>query len=167
MSGVLRPFDSNGARDPSNRFPYVGELIFVRLPHNVPGASSAISSSALSGANGTNYHLCLVCCVSRSGGVKAGGGSGALWAMQVIVGRSYSTLQDPIGYVRSLPTEHFNRLLPLPHNPPLETPAGFGSQISMHVTRTLARPTWLIAEIVDVSMGANSAVSYHATLGYE
>ena len=69
--------------------------------------------------------------------------------------------------LRSLPMEQFNRLLPLPHNPSLETPAGFGSPVSMDVIRTLARPTWLIAEFVDVSMGANTAVSYYATLGYE
>ena len=104
MPGVptpLHPFDSNSMREPSIRFPYVDELISVLLPHNIPGASSAISSSALSGANNTNYHPCLVCSVSRSGGVKAGGGGGgALWTMQVIVGRSYSTLQDPTGYVR-------------------------------------------------------------------
>ena len=36
--------------------------------------------------------------------------------MQVIVGRSHSTFQDPIGYGRSLPTKHFNRLLPLPQS---------------------------------------------------
>ena len=66
--------------------------------------------------------------------------------------------------LRSLPMEQFNKLLPLPHNPSLETPAGFGSPVSMDV---IHRPTWLIAEFVDVSMGANTAVSYHATLGYE
>ena len=80
MSGVqtpLRPFNSNGARDPSNRPPSVGEPILVRLPHNMPGASSVISGSALSGANSTSYHPCIVYCVFRSGGVQASGG-GAL-----------------------------------------------------------------------------------------
>ena len=86
--------------------------------------------------------------------------------MQVIAGRSYSTLQGSINYVRSLSTEDFNRILPPPHNPLIEAPVGFGSPISMHVMHAFARPARLVAEIADVSMGASSAVSY-AILGYE
>ena len=79
----------------------------------------------------------------------------------------YSTLQDPIGYVHPLSTEHLNRLLPLPYNPPLERPAGFGSPISVDVMRILVRPAWLITEIVGIKMRGNSAVSCCAALGYE
>ena len=58
--GPLRPFGSDGARDSSLRFPVSGELILIRLPHNMPGANSIVSSLALSGVNGTNHHLCAV-----------------------------------------------------------------------------------------------------------
>ena len=60
--------------------------------------------------------------------------------------------------------DQLHSFLPLPHNPLVETPVGFGSPISMHAMHTFARPTWLVAEIADISMGANPAVGY-ATLG--
>ena len=56
---------ADGARDLSIRFLFSGEPILIRLPHNMPGTTSAVSGSALSSVNGTNYHPCVAYRFSR------------------------------------------------------------------------------------------------------
>ncbi|KAF8242529.1 hypothetical protein K440DRAFT_116962 [Wilcoxina mikolae CBS 423.85] len=55
----VRPL-ANGVPDHTVRTPVVGEIIMVHLPLIISGPGSLLSPSALTGANTSNYHPCVV-----------------------------------------------------------------------------------------------------------
>lgn len=145
----LRPF-INGVRDRSVRIPETGEIVLMRLPCDMPGPVSIISSSALSGSDDRNYHPCIV--VGSFVGMHS-------WEVKIYVCRAYSTSPDSASYVSSLPPAMRNQLLPMPYHPRPSTPMGFGASLSFRNFLS-DKPSWLIINSIIVDMGGNSPVSY-------
>lgn len=60
-SPLYRPVRHDGSRDFNVRLPDINEAIVLRLPYEVTlGPPSIISTSAVTNANGSSYHLCFV-----------------------------------------------------------------------------------------------------------
>jgi len=79
------------------------------------------------------------------------------WHVAVYVCRSYIHDPDPVSFVRSLPPNEFDYLLPVPTNPRLATPAAIGAILSFDSTYFSPKAHWLIAKPITVKMG-NQAV---------
>lgn len=146
----LRPY-VNGERDMNVHLPAIGELIMMRLPFNMPGPTSIISNSAISGSNERNYHPCLVIRMVLDDDC---------WEVEVYICRSFREKSDPVSYVRSLPPSDYNLFLPLPscYIPPPDTPSGFGAPLSFNNSYYSQKPGWLLAKPTIVYMDERSPV---------
>jgi len=143
----LRPY-SNGVRTANVRLPDIRELIMIRFPFDMRGPPSTLPHTALSGATRQNYHPCVVQSILQT--VEG-------WHIIVYVCRSYVHAPDPVSFVRSLPPNEFDYLLPVPSNPRPATPAAFGAPLSFDSTYFSPKASWLIAKPITIDMG-NQAV---------
>lgn len=152
-SVVLRPL-SHGRPNYSDAFPSVGEVIMMCLPFDMPGGSSIVPSTAISGSSSRNYHPCVVVehRVDYSGGLDD-----LKWSAVIYVCRSYSGESDPTAYVESLGQDR-KVLLPVPSLHCPDTPVEFGEPLRFD--NFFARsPTWLVAGgPYEAHMGGNGPV---------
>lgn len=165
MANLIAPEPSNpyrlfrgGARDYDIDPPDIGEAIMLRLPFAATLGLPSIISSGVTGANGSNYHLCFV-----AGQVEVTGS--VILTVWVCLGFSSARLTglDPNAFVQSLSTDWQACLLPLsfaPQTPPvarLASPASFGDQL--HIGGFLARkPCFLNIGTVPVTISDNVPV---------
>lgn len=147
-----------GARDYDIDPPDIGEAIMLRLPFAVTLGLPSIISSGVTGANGSNYHLCFV-----AGQVEVTGS--VILTVWVCLGFSSARLTglDPNGFVQSLSADWQACLLPLPfapQTPPASrraSPVSFGNQL--HIGGFLARkPCFLNIGTVPVAISDNVPV---------
>jgi hypothetical protein len=122
--------------------PGIGDIVMLRLPFEVMlGLPSQISSSALSGATGSNYHMCVINTIIPT--------SCRMLLIKCWVCFTFSSHPNPINYVNSeLGSEWSKFLLPLPGNPsgPIPpTPIDFGASLYVKDFVT-SKPTWLLSK---------------------
>ena len=151
----LRPY-SNGMRPSNVRLPVFGELIMIRLPFDMHGPPSTLPQTAISsGATHHNYHSCIVRSVFD---VEKS------WEVNVYGCCSYGHALDPVSFVRSLPPNEFDHLLPVPSNPHPATSAAFGVPLSFDGTYFRAKACWFIAKPITVEMGNQAVDSCYVSI---
>jgi hypothetical protein len=119
------------------------------------GPPSTLPDTALSGATRQNYHACVVCSVHQSWDG---------WKVTVYVCRSFVHDPDPVSFVRSLPPNEFDYLLPLPSNPRPATPAAFGAPLSFDSNYFSPKAGWLIAKPMTLDMDNQSVGSRYISI---
>jgi len=121
----------------------------IRIPFDMQGPPSTLPHTAISsGATRHNYHPCVV---------RSSFYTEKSWEVTVYVCRSYVHAADPVSFVRSLPPNEFDYLLPVPSNPRPATPAAFCVPLSFDGTYFAPKACWLIAKPITIDMG-NQAV---------
>jgi len=150
----------HGVLDRSVRTPIFGEIIMVRLPVLVSGPGSIVSPSAITGANTTNYHPCIV--VSSNIVMNPNVGM-PVWNLEVFICRSFTELDDSANFVASLDPSLKQQLIPLPWIPALDTPSEFGDPLSVPSYNSRYK-SWVTCGSIMVNMGFNSPVSFLISL---
>ena len=162
----VRPYDSEGQRNPDAPLPMAGDLISIRLPFELPNATSVVPTSSMNTTSGRRRrpHPCIVYTVTD---VPAFGE----WRIEVFICRSFfdstsrPTPTDCIAYVPSLPEEHREKLIPLepwlPGQPAAAVPVGYGTAVSFDPGFWRDSPSWVVTDIATVIMNPGHAVRDH------